>query len=425
MRGKKSIGYYLVILFALIISFFTNDFGLVDIQKTALVIAIGVDRQEEEFVVTTQIALPKPEVSGEQSTQIVSKGKTVSEALEKINAKTGWYPKLVFCQLIVLGESFVSRNVFEGLNYFLRSEYISDDCLLATCEGSAQELLNSQNPVETFSGLAISKTLSSHAEEVGTVLPTTLREFSQGYYGASKSGYLPILKIERAQEVPLPSGDQSEQKMQKSRGQVRDERILMVASQEPSGNSDNNGSGKDGQGQGQGKGGQEKVFSAGETALFKNGARVGDLTKEETLAFAFVKSKLRLAPYSLKEENEEYSLSVRRNSVKTKLSLEDKASPKFEISLKITAGLSDDNRSDSLEELIISPQISKSALNAAEQKLQEQVTAVFNKACSVDCDIFECIETLRRKEYGEYQEKKDTLLAEISPIVKVEFKTVR
>ena len=80
MRGKKAIGYYLAILFAMIISFFTNDFGLVDIQKTALVIAIGVDREEQEFAVTAQIALPKPEMTGEQSTQIVSKGKTVSFA---------------------------------------------------------------------------------------------------------------------------------------------------------------------------------------------------------------------------------------------------------------------------------------------------------------------------------------------------------
>jgi hypothetical protein len=83
------------------------------------VIAIGVDREEENFVVTTQIALPKPEESGEQSAEIVSRGKTISDALEKINAKTGWYPKLVFCQLIVLGETAVSRNVFECLNYFL------------------------------------------------------------------------------------------------------------------------------------------------------------------------------------------------------------------------------------------------------------------------------------------------------------------
>jgi spore germination protein KC len=398
MKNKSVVRYYLVILFAIVISFFTNDFGLVDIQKTALVIAVGVDREQDDFVITTQIALPKPEESGEQSVEIVSKGKTVSEALEKINAKTGWYPKLVFCQLIVLGETAVERNVFECLNYFLRSEYITDDCLLATCQGSAQELLNSKNSVETLSGLAISKTLSTRAEEVGTVLPTTLLEFSKSYYGVMKSGYMPILKMENAQEQPLTKENENSSKTQKQMGQVRDE----------SGKKDEN-----------------KVFSASETALFKKGVKVETLTREETLAFAFVKSKLRLAPYSVEKTGEEYSFSVRRNNVKTSVSFEKNKRPKMEISLKVTAGLSDDNKPDDMEELINSPQIPSLALKEAEKNLQERIESIFEKSRAVGCDIFECVETLKRKEYKEYKEKKEFLLDEISPKVKVQFTTVR
>ena len=402
MRSKWSIRAYLLVLFAMVISFFTNDFGLVDIQKTALVIAIGVDREEEDFIVTTQIALPKPEESGEQSAEIVSKGKTVSDALEKINAKTGWYPKLVFCQLIVFGETAVSRNIFEGLNYFLRSEYISDDCLLATCKGSAQELLNEKNSVETLSGLAISKTLSARAEEVGTVLPTTLREFSQNYYTASKSGYMPILKTENTQEKPLQKSNDNSSENQKSQGQVR---------------------GEEGS---QGKsGGQDKVFSAGETALFKGGVMVETFTREETLTLAFIKSKLRLASYSVATEGEDYLFSVRRNSVKNELSIKDKEQPKLEISVQVTAGLSDDNRPDTLKELIKSPQIPALPLSVAEKKLKAEIEGIFEKSRAVDCDIFECVETLRRKEYKYYEQKRNTLLQEIKPEIKVEFKTVR
>ena len=402
MRSKWSIRAYLLVLFAMVISFFTNDFGLVDIQKTALVIAIGVDREEEDFIVTTQIALPKPEESGEQSAEIVSKGKTVSDALEKINAKTGWYPKLVFCQLIVFGETAVSRNIFEGLNYFLRSEYISDDCLLATCKGSAQELLNEKNSVETLSGLAISKTLSARAEEVGTVLPTNLREFSQNYYTASKSGYMPILKTENTQEKPLQKSNDNSSENKKSQGQVR---------------------GEEGS---QGKsGGQDKVFSAGETALFKGGVMVETFTREETLTLAFIKSKLRLASYSVATEGEDYLFSVRRNSVKNELSIKDKEQPKLEISVQVTAGLSDDNRSDTLKELIKSPQIPALPLSVAEKKLKEEIEGIFEKSRAVDCDIFECVETLRRKEYKYYEQKRNTLLQEIKPEIKVEFKTVR
>ena len=421
MRAKTSIRYYLLILLVLAFSFFTNDFGLIDIQKTALVIAVGIDREEEEFIVTTQIALPKPDQQGEQDTEIVSKGKTVASAFESINAKTGWYPKLVFCQLIILGESAVKQNAFDALGFFLRNEYISDDCLLATCEGNAKELLNSKNPVETLSGLAIAKVLSSHAEEVGTVLPSTLREFSKAYYAEQKSGYLPIVKMEELQE----NTSNPQQRNEKSRGQVRDKRIFTAIQPVAQDGSQSEQQGKNESKSGTGKATDEKVFSASETALFKNGVLVGKLTKDETLTLAFVKSKLRLALYLVKKDGEEHTLSVRRNSPKTKLSLADKNAPRLEISVEITAGALDNNQADSLEELEKSPKAPDLILQTAEEKLKLEITQVFEKTKSLNCDVFECVETLKRKRYAEYDTQKHTLLEKITPEVKVSFRTVR
>ncbi len=420
MRAKNTVRYYLLILLVLVFSFFTNDFGLIDIQKTALVIAVGIDRENEDFVVTSQIALPKPDQQGEQDTEIVSKGKTVANAFEKINAKTGWYPKLVFCQLIVLGESAAKNNAFESLSFFLRNEYISDSCLLATCEGSARELLNAKNPVETLSGVAIAKVLSSHAEEVGTVLPATLREFSQDYYSENKNGYLPIVKKEKPQEEPL----QNQGKTEKSRGQVRDEQSFYAQKTSSQDNSSNGSQNKNGSQGGKSGETDENVFSASETALFKNGSLVGKLTKTETLAFAFVKSKLRLAVFLVDNQGEEHALSVRRNAKKTKLLLHDE-DPKLEISLKITAGALDDNLADSIDELEKAPEVPKKILDKAEEQLKTKIIQLFEKTRSLNCDIFECVETLKRKEYGEYHAQKDSLLERITPIVKVSFTTVR
>jgi hypothetical protein len=65
------------------------------------------------------------------------------------------------------------------------------------------------------------------------------------------------------------------------------------------------------------------------------------------------------------------------------------------------------------------------ALKEAEKNLQERIESIFEKSRAVGCDIFECVETLKRKEYKEYKEKKEFLLDEISPKVKVQFTTVR
>ena len=43
LHSKNTVRYYLLIALSLVFLFFTNDFGLTDVQKTAIVIAVGID----------------------------------------------------------------------------------------------------------------------------------------------------------------------------------------------------------------------------------------------------------------------------------------------------------------------------------------------------------------------------------------------
>ena len=136
-RRKTPVLYVLAVIF-LTILFFSNDFGLVDIQKTAIVLAVGIDRENDEFIVNSRIAVPS--ASGDQkaaadSIQVETRGDTVGAAIQEINTKTGWYPKLVFLNLIVLGDTATQKNAFDTLDFFLRYEYMSDDCQVCCCEG--------------------------------------------------------------------------------------------------------------------------------------------------------------------------------------------------------------------------------------------------------------------------------------------------
>ena len=165
MRSKHAVRYYLVITALLLFFYFSNDFGLIDIQKSALILAVGIDREDTEFIVTTQIAVPQSSAQGKEAgaVQLESRGGTVADALSQINVKTGWYPKLVFCKLIVLGEETVKHNVFDALDFFLRDEYMSDSCLVAACEGTAKAILDTATPIDPISSVAAGKVLSAHA----------------------------------------------------------------------------------------------------------------------------------------------------------------------------------------------------------------------------------------------------------------------
>ena len=111
--------------------------------------------------------------------------------------------------------------------------------------------------------------------------------------------------------------------------------------------SSNSESGQSGQGgqssqSEQGGGQQDKpVFSASETALFLAGKRVGTLTKEETFAFNAVKNKLRLAAYSVTDERGAYTLSIKRNTPKTKFKIGADGRASYKIEITLSAGLLD------------------------------------------------------------------------------------
>lgn len=422
---KNTVRYYILIVVALIFLFFSGDFGLIDVQKTALVMAVGIDREENTFIVTSQIAIPQSSKQGQASetVQLVSRGKTVADAFEEINAKTGWYPKLVFCKLLIVGEKTAQENVMDALDFFLLDEYMSDNCLVATCDGTAKDLLNVTALVDPSGSVAMQKVLSQHAERVGTVLPTTLREFSIGYFSDSKSGYMPILKTQPQQE------------------QIGSDTGGSTAEGESGGSSNNQNQGgqsgeqsqggqSSGQSGGQSQGGQKKeqekpVFSAGETALFVDGKRVDKFTVEETFAFNAVKHELKLASYSIEEQDTACTLSIKHNGRKNKVVLGADGRATMQIKLTLTAGLLDNSSALPLDGLGDGGDIPNGAFESAEKLLTAQITSAFEKCRTCGCDIFGIGENLQKYQSKRYKKVQATALSNALVDIKVTFRSVR
>ena len=397
---RKSVTYYLVIVLVLAFLFLSNDFGVTDVQKTAIVMAAGIDRQEDTFIVTSQVAIPQSSKQGQASetVQIVSRGKTVGEAFEEINAKTGWYPKLVFCDLILLGESAKTRDVFDALDFFLRDEYLSDDCKIAVCEGTAKDLLNTTALVDPSSSTAMKKVLSSHAERVGTVLPNTLREFAIGYFSDSKCGYLPILTTEPQQEkIGKNDSIPSQPNKPQEGGQSNDSQALQ----------------------------DKPVFSARETALFVHGKWVDTLDSKETFALACVLSKLRLASYTIEDNANACTLNVRRNSPAVKLQPSDSGFFTLKVDLTLTAGMLDYAASQPIDKIGDAGDVPSDFFALAERKLSGEIEGVYEKCRAVNCDLFGVRERLTKYAKRRFRGQKDTALANTRITVSVRFKNVR
>ena len=393
-HDKNTVRYYILLLALMFFLFLSGDFGLVDVQKTAIVMAVGIDREEDTFIVTSQIAIPQSSKQGKASetVQIVSRGKTVADSFNEINAKTGWYPKLVFCRLILIGEKTAQKDVFDALDFFLLDEYMSDNCLIATCDGTANELLNVTALVDPSGSVAMQKVLSAHAERVGTVLPSTLREFAIGYFSDAKSGFLPILKTQPQQE--------------------RIEKTTAI--------SDSSQNGKSGAEEN-----NKPVFSASETALFFDGKRVGTLTKEETFAYNAIKGKLRLASYSVQNENSVCTLTVKRNTPKSKCNLSPDGRATYQVKVLMTAGLLDYSKSLPLGETADVGDVPNGVFAQAEKRLAGQINSLFEKCRTSGCDLFGLTEQIRKKESERFDDLRPTVLQNAVLEVAVQFRGVR
>ena len=370
---------------ALLFAFFSNDFGLVDIQKTAVILAAGIDRSGEGYELTAQISVPKggEKAGGTASVELSGKGETVADCLMMMYADSGWIPKFDFCSLVLLGERAAREGAMPALNYFLHNEYMSDNCAVAVAEGSAGEMLKKTSAIDDTPSLAIHKLFSGAAEKTGAAVKNTLREFAVGTLGVSKSSFMPFIRT-----LPHESGTGSSEGSGGKGGASG------------SGNSEGSGgSGGSGQSGSEGSGGEEDapvLFRAEETALFREGKLTGLLSAEETLAFNLVRGKVKAGILTVEgEDGEPVSLSIKRGGGSAKLGNEDVPRAKLSVRLKVLV-------SDRTEEDFMAGSETNVATDEDERRAEEliasYIASLWETSKGSGCDLFLLARELYRKD---------------------------
>lgn len=359
---------------ALLFAFFSNDFGLVDIQKTAVILAAGIDKSGEGYELTAQISVPKggEKTGGTASVELSGKGETVADCLMMMYADSGWIPKFDFCSLVLLGEEAAREGAMPALNYFLHNEYMSDNCAVAVAEGNAGEMLKKTSAIDDTPSLAIHKLFSGAAEKTGAAVKNTLREFAVGTLGVSRSSFMPFIRT-----LPHESGTGSSEGLGGKGG----------------------AEGSGGEGGAEGPGGEEDapvLFRAEETALFREGKLTGLLSAEETLAFNLVRGKVKAGILTVEGEGgEPVSLSIKRGGGSAKLGNEDVPRAKLSVRLKVLV-------SDRTEEDFMAGSETNVATDEDERRAEEliasYIASLWETSKGSGCDLFLLARELYRKD---------------------------
>lgn len=143
----------LLLITAISILFITNSFGLNSLEQTAFVTTIGIDKQDDLFEATCSI------IEKNANQTVSAKGRTLSEALGRIRLNS-LKPNLSLCSSILFGQS-VANEIPTLLTHFANSAIINPSINLVLSDSNAKNIIvNSSNSTENI-GTTISNILNS------------------------------------------------------------------------------------------------------------------------------------------------------------------------------------------------------------------------------------------------------------------------
>ncbi len=382
---------FILLTVAMLFLLFSNDFGLVDIHKASIVVAVGVDVTESGYEVTAQAAVPTP-AQGEGSaayTQVTGEGVTVAEAVDDINAKTGFYPKLAFCNLVILGENCKDSGLFTVLDYFYRNDYVPLTALVAMCRGSAKELLGQKPADGGMSSSAIQRAMSEELKNSANASTINLKLLAQDANSPSASAYMPFIESSQG-----GSGG---------------------ATTASSGGSSGSSSGSSG-GQSKSGGNSSAEFTCRTTAAFFSGGFIGVLDEEQAFALNLMRSQIRLAIVNAVYEDVDYTVGLKNNSCTMQMAVEEGA-PVLTVRYRALANVQSSKSRPAAEGSANSHLVDEGVLRAVSGEIEERMRSLESFCTQNGCDLFGAERMLYQRFYSDYQLLKGGVL----PVLKVKY----
>lgn len=416
-RAKILVIAFLVVMTA----FFTSDFQLIDIEKTAIIVALGIDYEENGYDVTVQIAVPQSgDFSADNGVAVLSaKGKTVYEAIEQTAQRSGWYPELSFCNMIVFGEKTVEHNFIQLVDYLFASRKFQNSAILAAADGLASDVLKYTTSLDGISSFALQKILLRNVNRANSVLVTDIREFCANNRSVSDVCFLPLIKSVKNEEE-LKGGEEGESDTKTSAfGGFSVTRLECGKSAEKQKNGcallAGNGSAGGGSAgnKGSGSGGGEVVFEASSALVFSGGKKACVFNKEQTLCYNLLYKKVYESfvnvGYEANGKKVNSLIALLDNKATVKVSVSD-GIPRLVVNLDLVCRREETDVRESLGRLTENGEMSEAEIDEIQKRGEKVLCELIEKSKTSGCDFFKLKEYVYRYLPERYAALKDGLL---------------
>ncbi|QFF99059.1 Ger(x)C family spore germination protein [Psychrobacillus glaciei] len=185
-----------IFILLILILFLSGCWDKRELNELAITVGIGLDKIDDEYLVTAQVAVPselssKGGAGHSQITIYQGKGTTVYEAIRQLTKSS---PRIIYLghlQMLIIGESLAREGIGDSLDFLARNWEVRWDFYVAVSKDStAEKILNVQTPLESVPATDMHFTLlnsdKTYANTTGVTLIDLLTDLE-------KTGKQPVL----------------------------------------------------------------------------------------------------------------------------------------------------------------------------------------------------------------------------------------
>lgn len=269
--------------------------------SNAIVTAIGLDKQENEYEVTLLTFLSYPNQSYTERYEIfTSTGGTLSEALAKAGLQLGKAVSLFHTHTAIVSENLLNEDIAPALNYLVRVASLPQSCILIGTNVPTKTFMEFVKELDSEADLNLEELTFFNSNYVYWN-DTSINSFLQGYYSPTETSLISFMPLRKGESDGIPIDKPLQTEEGQSGGGSQDE----MPSSGASASSSSQGSSQGSQGGGESQGEKLELINDGNEILLKRGIKVEELDRDILRGLNWFNSKTTSAVLIIKDVNDE------------------------------------------------------------------------------------------------------------------------
>ena len=368
----------------------------------AIVTAVGLDKNEQDYEVTLMTFLSHPNQSYSEQYEVIScSAPSISEAFTNASLQIGKNISLFHTHTAIVSERLLEEDIASALDYLGRVASLPQSCVLISTNVTSKQFLEFVQELDKESDINLEELLFYTSNYVLWKY-TTINSFYEGYYSPVKASILghltitqgdvngiPIKNTENVVGLGSSSGGSSggSESGQSSGSQQSDSPNQTNGAQQSSGESQSSSSSN-----------QLQIVNDGSCLLIKNGKMQAHMTKEQLRGLNWLNSSTSGAVITLENVSDQtfdearLIYKVQREQVLDKVEFENGV-PVYTANIKLFVSLMEANGSK--EELTESREvayISDEVRELIEKQVKTEINSSLEFLSTQNCDTLDMYE---------------------------------